>query len=244
VDVRYIGRVEKLQALAVRERHRPLLAGTSVGHRDITAGTLGCFVRAAGEIGLLSNNHVLADENRAAIGDAILQPAPSDGGEAADDAVARLAEFVPLEVAGANRLDCAFATLVEGVDVDPTGFGRSFDPEPLAPELADRVEKLGRTTALTEGRVTAFNVNGLAVGYEISDSVRFDGQIEIVEANDGNFSLGGDSGSLITSAGERRPVGLLFAGSDQGGPHGGPVTYVNPIAEVLDALNVEFYGHS
>jgi hypothetical protein len=66
-DVRYIGRVEKLQGGAsMRDRHRPLIAGASVGHVAITAGTLGAFVKTAdGELAILSNNHVLADENRA-----------------------------------------------------------------------------------------------------------------------------------------------------------------------------------
>src|SRR5215207_1130910 len=45
VDLRYIGRVEKLQEPpATRRRHRPLVAGASIGHVAITAGTLGAFV--------------------------------------------------------------------------------------------------------------------------------------------------------------------------------------------------------
>jgi hypothetical protein len=45
-----------------QQRHRPLKIGVSVGHVDVTAGTLGCFVREPEGEGtfILSNNHVLA----------------------------------------------------------------------------------------------------------------------------------------------------------------------------------------
>jgi hypothetical protein len=52
---------------------RPLLIGASVGHVDVTAGTIGAFVRRGKDVGILSNNHVLANENDASAGDPILQ---------------------------------------------------------------------------------------------------------------------------------------------------------------------------
>ena len=57
VDVRYIGRVEKLQGgIGMRRRHRPLIAGASIGHVAITAGAIGAFVTTAGrELAILSN---------------------------------------------------------------------------------------------------------------------------------------------------------------------------------------------
>src|SRR5882672_1410372 len=66
VDVRYIGRVVKRAAPWNQSRQRPLLIGTSIGHFRITAGTLGCFakLRSTGDPRILSNNHVLADENK------------------------------------------------------------------------------------------------------------------------------------------------------------------------------------
>ena len=76
VDVRYVGRIQKHAARWYQQRQRPVLIGSSVGQFKITAGTLGCFVqaRAGGGVCILSNNHVLADENRARKGDAIVQP--------------------------------------------------------------------------------------------------------------------------------------------------------------------------
>ncbi len=240
VDLSYIGRVEKLQdAATMQERHRPLLAGASVGHVAITAGTLGAFVTTADKsLAILSNNHVLADENRADIGDPVIQPADLDGGTAPADTVALLAEYVPIAPAGINRVDAAIAAFVDGIDADPVS---QLGAGVLAPEDADHVEKIGRTTGHTVGRVSAFNVCSVVVEYDSSPNVRFDGQIEIVTADGSEFSRGGDSGSLVVSAGDRVPIGLLFAGSDQGGPNGGPVTYANPIGEVLAALNVELY---
>ena len=64
-----------------RERVRPVLPGCSVGHPDITAGTLGAVVTYKGKPGhILSNSHVLAASRAATVGDAVLQPACGDGG--------------------------------------------------------------------------------------------------------------------------------------------------------------------
>ena len=62
---------------------RPLRIGASIGHFKITAGTLGAFVRSRddGSVLILSNNHVLANENKAKKGDHILQPGDFDGGQ-------------------------------------------------------------------------------------------------------------------------------------------------------------------
>ncbi len=82
-----------------KARYRPNIpSGVSIGHTGITAGTLGTVVRDrnTGELMLLSNNHVFADSNDGRSGDAILQPAPLDGGNQPSDIVARLDRFVPL----------------------------------------------------------------------------------------------------------------------------------------------------
>src|SRR5713101_5810378 len=81
VDERYIGRVVKQAVPPLRTRRRPLVVGCSIGHFRITAGTLGCFVSTkSGEPRILSNNHVLANENSGKKGDAIIQPGQFDGG--------------------------------------------------------------------------------------------------------------------------------------------------------------------
>ena len=72
-DVKIVGRVVKQQTPWHQKRNRPLRIGGSVGHYMTTAGTLGCFVTKDGVNDLiLSNNHVLANENAATVGDAIV----------------------------------------------------------------------------------------------------------------------------------------------------------------------------
>jgi len=69
-------------------------------------------------------------------------------------------------------------------------------------------------------------------------TARFAGQIVITGSGE-LFSAGGDSGSLIVSKGlllaDRRPVGLLFAGSSV-------TTIANPIELVLDRFGVRVDG--
>ena len=110
----------------------------------------------------------------------------------------------------------------------------------LGPDFVDEgteVAKLGRTTGLTRGRVTAFELDNVVVNLD-RGNVRFDNQIEVEGAGDEPFSAGGDSGSLIVDE-DRRAVALLFAGGDLGGANGKGLTYANPIRAVLVALGVD-----
>jgi hypothetical protein len=82
--------------LGTRDRWRPTVpCGVSIGHPQVTAGTLGYMVRdsATGQALILSNNHVLAHSNGANIGDEIIQPGSTDGGLYPRDSVARLKRF-------------------------------------------------------------------------------------------------------------------------------------------------------
>jgi hypothetical protein len=240
VDVRYIGRVEKRQQAWYRERHRPLRIGTSIGHYRITAGTLGCFVRkGGGERFVLSNNHVLADENKGRRGDPIFQPASYDNGKSSD-AVGVLGNFVRLR-RQKNEVDCALCKLEPGIEHEAT---RLFGGRPLQgvtrepPEDQEIVEKIGRTTGKTRGRITAFEVDDVVVHYDLGD-LHFHNSIEIESTGSRPFSLGGDSGSLIYTARDRLARGLLFAGSEHGGRGGRDLTYANPFEQVLSSLGVE-----
>src|SRR5205823_2168843 len=83
VDVRYVGRVRPRSAPGWGwRRQRPLGPGAVIGIPETRAGTLGAFVRRPGDgaLMLLSNNHILAGEDRAKVGAAVYQPAPGDGG--------------------------------------------------------------------------------------------------------------------------------------------------------------------
>ncbi|HHM04166.1 MAG TPA: hypothetical protein ENJ19_00285 [Gammaproteobacteria bacterium] len=107
-DVIETGRIRIFQAPT--GRFRPAPGGVSVGHKDITAGTLGCWVKRKGQWMMLSNNHVLANSNEAHRGDAILQPGPHDGGKNPADQIATLEDFIPIHIQGADvPSDCNIA---------------------------------------------------------------------------------------------------------------------------------------
>ena len=71
-------------------------AGISIAHEDVTAGTLGWYCEKDDRLLVLSNNHVLANENKGDKGDPILQPGPHDGGQKPEDVCGELFDFVPI----------------------------------------------------------------------------------------------------------------------------------------------------
>ena len=244
VDVRYVGQIRaRAGSPWYRSKQRPLLIGSSVGYLAsgyIMAGTLGCFVRKAGpSLYVLSNNHVLADENRYGVGKPIVQPGPLDGGSATTDRVAKLSAFVKLTPGATNFVDCAIARVDAGITGDHAllkGIGKLAGVITRELEIRDKVHKVGRTTGVRHGRVTAVELDGVVVGYDIGN-LSFDNQIEIEGTGTRSFSDAGDSGSLIVDD-EFMAAGLLFAGGDHGGRNGKGLTYGNPIRAVLSKLKV------
>ena len=82
-----------------KQRMRPARPGCSIGHYQITAGTLGCLVKRGTQVYILSNNHVLANSNAAQLSDPIWQPGKYDGGTSADQ-IATLEQFIPIGFPG------------------------------------------------------------------------------------------------------------------------------------------------
>lgn len=248
VSVTVSGRLVALSDPTTRQRPAPL--GFSVGHPAITAGTIGArVIDVQGRVYVLSNNHVLANSNNAAIGDATLQPGAFDGGTSADQ-IGTLANFNPINfAAGAtNVMDAAIAltTTANVGNSTPTDDGYGAPGGQLFNDANDDgafdnvtallglpVQKYGRTTKLTHGTITGINAT-LSICYEVVfifclRSATFTDQL-IIEP--GGFSGGGDSGSLIvTDDAGRNPVGLLFAGSSA-------QTIANRIDLVLAHFNV------
>ncbi len=216
---------------------RPVPIGVSTGHPDVTAGTIGCRVKdGSGNVYALSNNHIYANSNNASIGDNELQPGPSDGGSDPDDAIGTLYDFEPIKFDGSNNyIDAAIAattTSYVGTST-PSGDGYGTPSSTIASAtIGQKVQKYGRTTGWTHGEVSELNVT-VTVCYEgfiwCTKSATFADQIAITP---GSFSDGGDSGSLIvTDDSNKKPVGLLFAGSSDR-------TLANPIGYVLNRFNV------
>ena len=242
VEVEVTGRI-RVRVDATGRLARPVFSGVSSGHPAVGAGTVGARVTKNGNLYALSNNHVFANSGFAAIGDSLLQPAVTDGGEEPDDVFATLAEFEPIDFSrgGHNTIDAALGltTSSELAATTPEdGYGAPGTTT-VAAHVGQLVQKYGRTTGLTSGVVEAINVSILACYAEFFtrcvQSASFDNQIAIADIS-GPFSRNGDSGSLIvTDDASRNPVGLLFAG-------GAGTTFANPIDAVLDALRVTIDG--
>ncbi|WP_375466307.1 hypothetical protein [uncultured Methylobacterium sp.] len=234
---------------------RPLLVGGSVGHYGVTAGTIACICRhREGGVGILSNNHILANTDKGSAGDIVLQPGRQDGGRRndPDSRIAVLFRAIPIafEAESRNFVDCAFATLLGDIEhdgsvvTDPQDAATSWRVGKIVEELLtnDPVRKVGRTTGYTQGKVTSISVDNLVVAMALGTGerlARFDNQIA-VESEDRAFSQGGDSGALIFTA-DGSPAALLFAGTETGGIHSRGVTFANPIRPVLDALELEIH---
>ena len=191
-------------------------------------GTLGAFAQdAEGRAVLLSNNHVIAAENDAEVGDVIFQAQRERG-----RAVGKLAEWVPITLTEPNRVDIASAT----VDAD-AAFENGFlplrnRPDPAgvaAPRIGAKVFKVGRTSGLTFGSVTTIATRVPSVGYGIG-SASFENSFIIEGQGGSTFSAPGDSGSGIYDM-RGRLVGFLYAGD-------GTITLACPAGEALSALSL------
>jgi hypothetical protein len=230
---------EELGIEVLRQRIRPAMGGFSVGHPRITAGTIATcvydlepFPGIPRKYYILSNNHVLANSNNARIGDPILQPGPYDGGTLPGDIIARLSRFVPIRFktltsAPINYVDAAIA---EGEfhnlnrEIYWIGYVKQVKSNP---KVGDLVEKTGRTTNFSTGRIIALNAT-VDVNYGGGRVARFAKQIIT-----SRMSAGGDSGSLVCDIKEGA-VGLLFAGSSR-------VTIVNSILYVQSLLSIRLH---
>jgi len=217
---------------------RPVPIGVSTGNQgECSAGTIGARVKSGSTTYALSNNHVYALENSAAIGSNVLQPGRYDlsCASGSNALLGKLSKFVKItfSTSASNKVDAAIAaapTTNLGRSTPSDGYGTPRATT-VAASLNQAVRKYGRTTGLTTGSVVGLNAT-INVGYS-HGTARFVGQIVI--KGKGQFSRAGDSGSLIVD-GNRRPVGLLFAGSSSG------YTFANQIGQVLSALGVTVDG--
>jgi len=257
-DVVETGPIRALQSHTAK--YRPAPGGVSIGHRDITAGTLGCLVRKSGQIFILSNNHVLANSNEASPGDPILQPGPYDGGKYPDDHIANLEEFVPI-LFDEQASDCS---LTRGLASLFNGMARIFGSEDrlkavrtraaenkvdaaIARPLNDQdvraeILEIGAIQGLAQGELgMAIKKSGRTTGLTTGEIQQVDvtvnvqyGAGRIARFSDqllaGAMSQGGDSGSTVLDNGNKL-VGLLFAGSDN-------TTIINRIENVFSGLGL------
>ena len=195
------------------------------------SGTIGSLVSRGGRFYILSNTHVLARSDLAAVGEAIVQPGLIDNNCRAVGTVmaANLSQFFHLENDPRPNVDAALAEIVPGA-VDPLGVivqlgGTTIGDQPtdgtpnpgpgVPPSVGRAVAKSGRSTGLTCGTIlsinTAINVE-YQKGCNTGSTFVCDFTDQIVVAATG-FSAQGDSGSLVVTQDTADPVGLLFAGT-------------------------------
>lgn len=232
-DVEEIGFLQPLTN--PRARMRPARPGCSTGPSDADplnslAGTLGALVEDPAGRYILSNNHVLADQNRQPFGTTIFEPSPFDTGDPARDAIAELEGYVPLDTAGPNYVDAAIARLLDDALAVPDILVVGAPTGTAPATLSSIVEKFGRTTGYTKGFVDSISTD-LKVPYEIG-TILFHDQIAIKSMDSFPFSEQGDSGSLVLEEATGRGVALLFAGSPS-------ISFGNHIADVLASFQVE-----
>ena len=218
---------------------RPVPIGVSTGNEgECSAGTIGARVRSGGNVYALSNNHVYALENAAPIGSRVLQPGRYDTGCApveTTDVIGTLADFEPISFGGNNTVDAAIAattTANVGNSTPSNGYGTPTSATTAA-AVNMAVQKYGRTSSLTRGTITMVNAT-VDVGYG-GGTARFVDQI-VVQSNK-PFIKPGDSGSLLVTNPGRSPVGLLFAGNQNGS-----FAVANRIQDVLSAFGVTVDG--
>ncbi|GAB4372633.1 MAG: hypothetical protein Kow0042_16020 [Calditrichia bacterium] len=241
-------------------RFRPAPGGVSVGHINITAGTLGCWVKKGGKFFMLSNNHVLANSNDASIGDPILQPGPADGGSLAGDHIANLSDFIPISFSGGGSTCPIGNTVAAVLNALAALTGSRTRLQPLRPEAEDNlvdcaiaeplnpadvnteILKIGSISGLAEGTLgmsikKSGRTTGLTTGtidqIDVTATVSYGSNKTAVFVDQllaGNMSAGGDSGSAVLND-QNQLVGLLFAGSST-------TTIINRIQNVFQALNI------
>jgi hypothetical protein len=248
-----------------RRYDRPVPIGVSVGNvGECTAGSIGARVTDGEHVYLLSNNHVLAQENAAPLGTDVVQPGPADTACTIheDDVLADLSSFKAVDVgpdpldpvtvppAGGlpssgepapapaeNLIDAALALTSDselGNATPPDGYGLPVS-ETITAEAAlnQDVQKYGRTTGLTKGKV--IGINGVLEVSYAGGLARFVDQLIVMSPEP--FLTSGDSGALLVTDPGRRPAGLLFASNSSG-----TVALANEIDHVLDAFNVRIDG--
>ena len=218
-----------------RRRMRPVRPGSSIGCQPkpgaVMAGTFAAIVAKGRKHYILSNNHVLASENKLPKGSPIFQPGLRDKNAPSKNQVAKLSRFIKLRAATPNKVDCAIAVLL--AEWDPVVLPRVNKLKsgiPIRATTGMRVEKIGRTSGYTTGTIEDVNLT-LKVGYD-SGTLTFVDQILIKGDGRKSFGKGGDSGSLVVDRNSKRPVGLMFGGGS------GSFAIANHVSDVLQHLGV------
>ncbi len=256
----------------LQQKSAPVVLGSSGGNNNdydqtngqITnccGGTLGSLIKnSSGTQYILSNNHVLARSDQAAVGDKIVQPGliddncdPFGSTGAPISFVGTLTNFLSLKSASTNA-DAAIAAVNSGA-VDTSGAILEFGalqggtlaaaPPGVSSSggkgenavLNMTVAKSGRTTGLTCATVAAISLD-VSVDYytDCAETKHYLSKLYTnqIAVSGNQFSDAGDSGSLVVDTSNAEPVGLFFAGGVDS--TGVSIGVANPAQDVLSEL--------
>ncbi|WP_428926824.1 hypothetical protein [Marinibacterium sp. SX1] len=226
-----------------RGRFPFLMGGMSCSRLDGEVGTVGVIVkdRRTGRAGLLSNWHVLAGP-RANPGDPILHPGRIDGGQPAQDEIARLDRWM-LDTDG----DAAVAFLTGALPWVPLQLGSFTEiAGTRTARLGEVLSKSGRTTGVTTAVVDGIGM--YRVNYEVRPGeiehrdIRGFKLVSLLEGNphDEELSAAGDSGACWVDS-SQNAVGLHFAGETAPGPDQEHAIACD-MGTVMDRLDLEPAG--
>ena len=231
--------------------------GSSISIANVrAAGTLGAIVQGSdGTLYGLTNNHVSGGCNNARVGLPIAAPGIMDVQVNSHDpftvgwhhAVLQMRQGDPSAVNARDNTDAALFRLRDASLITTSQGGVYDTPTTVVDPQEDmEVEKFGRTTKHTLGRIEAEIIGPYPVNYKTvtwhsaSESTAFQGQVffepvYLIRGRGKPFSLPGDSGSLVVTRGldgKRAAVGLIFAGREPND------SYMLPLRPILDRFQV------
>lgn len=259
----------------IRNRREVITGGISGANANLAgqSGTIGYFCRRRRKWGrspdvlMLSNSHVFADlaKDRVDEQDIIMQPSPGEPGS--NRAVGMLVDYSALQfddVTKQNHVDAAIAKLWNAHPHDAVipfvggvkGYVGNKDVK-----LGEAVQKFGRTTGFTQGRVFSIYLD-IWIQYDRTGRAAYFADQILIEPDSSRFTkfvAPGDSGSLLVSA-SQEAVGLIFAGTSEVAAKENAATseapspdaavaaqtkriegfgVANPIHDVLERMNIE-----
>ena len=215
-----------------RIRKRPALAGMSCATFRVTACTLGKKVFKNGKSFILGNAHCYFKHyDGCKKGDPVVQPSRVDKGVISRDTIAKASEYVEIKFDGTHNLvDCALSEIIKPEDVSNEIMEIGEVNLPIAEvKPGEIIQKFGRTTGYTKGRVLAVNVTAKV-------NFRVGGKRKLTFWKDQIITEpmvdGGDSSSLALNM-KNQPIGLCYAGSSR-------VSIFNRIQNVQRLLGFTF----
>lgn len=199
-------------------RIRPLVGGYSIG-TETESGTAGLIVSRVGfprSRFILSNNHVLVNDNSCRISPTI-QPGGADGGTIKRDLIGHMDRFVKLNKRKVNYLDAATSKPLRRNLLKPSYAVFGTVPGHIRTyRVGDRFKKVGRTSGVVTGIVDSIHTD-IQVGYgDYGNLGTITFKNQSVIRGKRPVSLPGDSGSVWLTRSDNQAAAVNFAGSNDG----------------------------